>query len=52
MPLRFETDVKNIGKDVGSLNVYDSILGGILILIVAPLIYKGVERLVFKKSVA
>jgi len=45
-----ETDIKNISKDVGSLNIYAKILGMILVLIVAPLVYEGIKRLVFSNA--
>jgi|SRR5712664_1912931 len=43
-----EKDVKEIGKDLGRLNVYASIAGVILLAIVIPLIYKGIEHRFFK----
>lgn len=44
-----EKDIKEISQDTGRLNVYASIAGIILLAIVAPLIYKGIERWVFKQ---
>jgi hypothetical protein len=43
-----ERDVKEISSDTGRLNVYASIAGVILLAIIAPLLYKGAERWLFK----
>src|SRR5438045_1729151 len=43
-----EKDVKDISRDIGRLNVYASIASVILLAIIAPLIYEGVKRWIFK----
>jgi len=45
-----QTDVKNIGADVQKLDVYASIFGAILLVIVAPLVFEGIRRWLFKPS--
>lgn len=47
-----EKDIKEISQDTGRLNVYASIAGVLLLAIIAPLIYKGIERWVFKTQSA
>jgi len=43
-----EGDVKEIGKDVGRLNVYGSIAGIIFLAIIIPLAIEGLRRQIYK----
>ncbi len=45
-----EKDVKEIAKDIGRLNVYASIASVMLLAIVIPLFYKGIEHRFFKRQ--
>jgi hypothetical protein len=43
-----EADVKDVSKDVGKLNVYATLIGGFIVLVIAPLIYEWAKRHFFK----
>ncbi len=45
-----ESDMKIVSKDVGNLDIYAKILGVIVVLIVAPLVYEGIKRRMFSNA--